>query len=589
MAWSQDIFTSNGNLGHSPLYKQYSESYHNTSSSANIFLSEKTAPTSQDAGHNVLWDDFQSTYYYNYSEAGDLNTSTDIPSHQTTDFLNAEKTNQLYILNYWINGVITNIIVILGLTGNVLTIIILSQRAMRSSTNYYLSALAVWDSIVLICTELLIGLPEIPSLETYKTHALAYVISYIYPIALIAQTATIWLTVSFTVERYIAVCHPLKAASMCTIFRAKIVIIGVSVGSALYNCPRWFDYWPVATINEYTNKSIVRVNRTQFSQNPIYLQVYFSWLYVPIMCIVPLLVLSILNMFLILAVRRSQRQRKDMNVKQSRENNVTIMLVSVVIVFIICQVPALVYNLAYAIDNDYIEDSFGYEVLSSIRNFLVTLNSAINFLLYCALGQKFRRIFLHTFFRRCINDTYIPMSGMHNPSTVINMPIQKSYYKSRNFPIRHASSSTSSNHSCSNASNVHGTILQTQESNLMTSDIYNATMAYPKSVLDRNMMTYDPPKDKRNQFHRSQDFIDSDEDDKPGLDTLLLCENNSGEACSNRFCVSHNGNANASATPHSNHSLGSSTHHTSACNSVNPHRHSVIPTISRLNGKAPML
>lgn len=334
------------------------------------------------------------------------------------EMLTENQAYHLSLLNFWINGVLTNIIVLLGMIGNFLTIIILSQRAMRSSTNYYLSALAIWDSAVLICTLLLIGLPgALPQEDVYMTHVFAYVVSYIYPIALIAQTATIWLTVSFTVERYIAVCHPLKAATMCTITRAKTVITGVSLGSTLYNIPRWFDYTPTRIAGPLSNDTVVVPSRTAFSQNPIYLQVYFSWLYVPIMCIVPLLILLVLNLFLILAVRHSQRQRKDMNVRQCRENSITIMLVSIVMVFIVCQVPALVYNLAYAVDNAHVQMNFGYQILSNLRNFLVNLNSAVNFILYCALGQKFRRIFIHTFLRRCVRETYMPISGMHQNTT----------------------------------------------------------------------------------------------------------------------------------------------------------------------------
>ena len=318
-------------------------------------------------------------------------------------------------LKFLINAILTNIIVILGTVGNSLTIIILTRRAMRSSTNIYLTALAVWDIVVLICTALLIGLEAIPEFNVYRFYAYAYVVSYIYPIALIAQTATIWLTVSFTVERFIAVCHPLKAARMCTIKRAKIVIYGVSIGATLYNIPRWFEYKPMHFVEpKLGNLTINIVTQTNFVRNPWYTQIYFSWLYVPIMCIIPLATLSILNTCLVMAVRRSQKQRKDMNVRQSRENNVTIMLASVVVVFILCQVPALVYNLAYAMDREYVEgESYCYGVLSVMRNFLVTFNSAINFLLYCALGQKFRRIFLHTFCKKCINDTYMPMSGIH--------------------------------------------------------------------------------------------------------------------------------------------------------------------------------
>jgi hypothetical protein len=43
----------------------------------------------------------------------------------------------------------------------------------------------------------------------------------------------------------------------------------------------------------------------------------------------------------------------------------------------------------------------GYTALSHVRNLLVNVNSAINFLLYCVFGQKFRRVFLMTFCRQC--------------------------------------------------------------------------------------------------------------------------------------------------------------------------------------------
>ena len=432
---------------------------------------------------------------------------------------------QMPLIDYYINGVVTNIIVVLGLIGNILTIVILSQRAMRSSTNIYLSALAWWDTIVLISTLLLIGLPG-TGFKGYMNYVFAYVVSFIYPLALIAQTATIWLTVSFTVERYIAVCHPLKAASMCTISRAKIVIGGVSIGSTLYNIPRWFDYRPSWVTDPGTNASHVAVKTTSFSVNPIYVQVYFSWLYVPIMCIIPLVVLSVLNTFLILAVRRSQRQRKDMNVKQSRENNVTIMLVSVVIVFIICQVPALVYNLAYAIDRQYVMTKFGYQVLSSLRNFLVNLNSAINFLLYCALGQKFRRIFLHTFCRRCVRQNYMPMSGVYQHTTLVSMPSTRRHYNNRLLDSRTKTSMDTLNHSTS-TNQTTGT--SSQESSLMSP----GSTSPSRSKLDRQVHTYAGPKinmiaNSNNGQRRSASKLTVkpvpthlDSDDEPNYDVAL--------------------------------------------------------------------
>ncbi|KAK3098860.1 hypothetical protein FSP39_023800 [Pinctada imbricata] len=297
--------------------------------------------------------------------------------------------------NTFMNGYIAIAVITLGLVGNSLTIIVLTRRTMHSSTNCYLLALAIWDAFVLIGTLFLITLPEVS--ESFRDIVQPYIIVYVYPFALTAHMATLWLTVSFTVERYIAVCHPLKAARMCTIARARIVIICVSVVSFMYNLTRWFEYEIHQTYSNITNSTIVRPRKTYLSKSEIYREVYFFWLYLFIMFFIPLTSLAILNSFLILAVKKSQQQRKDMNVRQSRENNVTIMLVSVVIVFMICQVPALIYNTAWAIDNKIVTTRYEWEVLSTVRNFMVTLNSCVNFILYCAFGQKFRRTFVRTF------------------------------------------------------------------------------------------------------------------------------------------------------------------------------------------------
>lgn len=296
--------------------------------------------------------------------------------------------------NFYLNGVSTAIIIALGVAGNLMSMIVLTRRAMRTSTNCFLTALAIWDSMVLVVCLLLVSLGELSM--PFKEQVFPYIVVYIYPLGLSAQTATVWLTVSFTVERYIAVCHPLRAARMCTIPRARLVVFVISVVCVLYNVPRWFEYTTVKH-TDMNNRTCILLGYTTLASDSIYHRIYFGWLYFLVMCFIPLCSLAILNAFLIVAVRRSQQQRKDMNVRQSRENNVTIMLVFVVMVFIICQVPALIYNMAYAINMPRVKTSEGWAVLSNFRNFLVTLNSAINFILYCALGQKFRRTFVRTF------------------------------------------------------------------------------------------------------------------------------------------------------------------------------------------------
>jgi len=50
----------------------------------------------------------------------------------------------------------------------------------------------------------------------------------------------VWLTVTFTVERYICVCFPMKAIVWCTPRRARHIIIAVCISAAVLTLPEFF-------------------------------------------------------------------------------------------------------------------------------------------------------------------------------------------------------------------------------------------------------------------------------------------------------------------------------------------------------------
>ncbi|ELT92869.1 hypothetical protein CAPTEDRAFT_26928, partial [Capitella teleta] len=59
-------------------------------------------------------------------------------------------------------------------------------------------------------------------------------------ISYVTSFLSVWFTVSLTVERYIAICHPLRRPEMCTVRRAKYVVSTLSFfGLSVYAVSIW--------------------------------------------------------------------------------------------------------------------------------------------------------------------------------------------------------------------------------------------------------------------------------------------------------------------------------------------------------------
>lgn len=197
------------------------------------------------------------------------------------------------------DGVMLNVVGAFGIVGNVISMVILSRPQMRSSINYLLMGLVRCDTALIVTSVLLFGLPAVylytGCLSSYALRVYPLLAPVVFPLAMIAQTVSVYLTLTVTLERFVAVCHPLQARSLCTYGRARLYVILIIAFSTLYNLPR---FWEVGLVEEYSkelNSTIYSVAPTSLRDNHIYISLYIHWLYLIFMYFLPFSCLAVLN------------------------------------------------------------------------------------------------------------------------------------------------------------------------------------------------------------------------------------------------------------------------------------------------------
>lgn len=179
---------------------------------------------------------------------------------------------------------LTIVICVVGIAGNIMVVlVVLRTKHMVTPTNCYLVSLAAADLIVLLAA----GLPNISDAVAFWIYGYTgcLCITYLQYVGINVSSCSI---TAFTIERYIAICHSIKAQFICTVSRAKRIIAGVWVFTSLY-CIMWF-FLVDTDKTVYTNGVVVtcgyRVSRS------LYMPIYF--LDFTLFYVIPLTVATVL-------------------------------------------------------------------------------------------------------------------------------------------------------------------------------------------------------------------------------------------------------------------------------------------------------
>lgn len=184
-----------------------------------------------------------------------------------------------------------------GLIGNVSTCIVIAKnKSMHTATNYYLFSLAISDLLLLIT-----GLPQ----EIYSIwYKYSYIFGEVFCVirGLAAETsanATVLTITAFTIERYVAICHPFLSHTMSKLSRAIKLILIIWLVAMLFAVPQALQFGVV------THKGIVLcVQKVVIIEHSFEISTFLFF-------VTPMTLITVLYVLIGLRLRSSSMMKKE--------------------------------------------------------------------------------------------------------------------------------------------------------------------------------------------------------------------------------------------------------------------------------------
>ena len=284
----------------------------------------------------------------------------------------------LYINQYWFP-----ILVPIGLVGNTLSFLVMIRPNNRKvSTCIYMAAISINDNIMmcLAFNDWLVTVVNMYEWHPWLCKGLSHLVIFCI------QSST-YLILTMTVDKFIAIKWPHKAATYSTPRRAILVCLGVIVCALCYNVPHLFA---TALVRDTCVAYVVGGLKTKI----------YSWITFLVNFVIPFSMLIYMNHAIVKAVRSSrkmfragedQRMDKRHRTMKSAENQLTIMLLLVTMLFLILLFPTyLRFIYSTFVGRDTPSKYASSMLFFQITYKLYTTNNGINFFLYCISGERFR-------------------------------------------------------------------------------------------------------------------------------------------------------------------------------------------------------
>ncbi|CAI5654553.1 mu-type opioid receptor isoform X2 [Oreochromis niloticus] len=272
-----------------------------------------------------------------------------------------------------------SIVCVVGLVGNVLVMyIIVRYTKMKTATNIYIFNLALADALV-TSTLPFQSVNYLMGTWPFGDALCKMVMSIDY----YNMFTSIFTLTTMSIDRYVAVCHPVKALDFRTPRNAKIVNVCNWILSSAIGLPVMFMASTTVTLNTVDCK-------LNFPHPAWYWDTLLKICVFIFAFIMPVLIITVCYGLMILRLKSvrmlSGSQEKDRNLRR-----ITRMVLVVVAVFIVCWTPIHIFVIISALIT--IPNSTFQTITWHFCIALGYTNSSLNPILYGYLDENFKRCF----------------------------------------------------------------------------------------------------------------------------------------------------------------------------------------------------
>ncbi|XP_008253653.2 neuromedin-U receptor 2 [Oryctolagus cuniculus] len=298
-------------------------------------------------------------------------------------------------------SVVYALIFVVGVVGNVLVcLVILRHQSMKTPTNYYLFSLAVSDLLVL-----LLGMP-LEVYEMWRNYPFLFGPLGCYFKTALFETvcfASILSITTVSVERYVAILHPLRAKLESTRRRALRIVAVVWGFSVLFSLPNTSIHG--IKLHYFPNGSLVPGSATCEIITPMWIYNFIIQVTSFLFYVLPMTVISVLYYLMGLRLKKDKSldvKEVTANIQRPSRKSVTKMLFVLVLAFAICWTPFHIDRLFFSFVEEWNESLAAvFNLIHVVSGVFFYLSSAVNPIIYNLLSRRFQAAFRNVISPSC--------------------------------------------------------------------------------------------------------------------------------------------------------------------------------------------